>query len=163
MWKAQVAHLARHHRVVVIDPRGNGLSDRPIGPEYYADLALRRRPVAVMDADGIDRAVLVGICDSAWYGLLAAARHPDRIAGVVAIGPAAVDGTPKLDRGLDTAANWTADLADPQGWQLYNEDVWRRDWPSFPRWFFSQICNDPHSTKIYEDVVDWADQHRPAR
>ena len=36
---------------------------------------------------------------------------------------------------------------DPQGWQLYNEDVWRRDWPSFPRWFFSQICNDPHSRR----------------
>ena len=156
VWKAQVAHLARHHRVVVIDPRGNGLSDRPIGPEHYADTVFVEDLVAVMDAVAVERAVLVGICDSAWYGLLAAARHADRIAGVVAIGPAAVDGTPKLDRGLDTAANWTAELTDPQGWQLYNEDVWRRDWPSYARWFFSQICNDPHSTKIYEDAVDWA-------
>ncbi len=156
MWKAQVAHLARHHRVVVIDPRGNGLSDRPVGPEHYTDLLAVGDLLAVMDAVGIDRAVVVGLCDSAWYGLLAAARHPARVTGVVAIAPGAMDGTPKHDRGLDAAANWVADLVDPQGWELYNEGVWRRDWPSFPRWFFSQICNDPHSTKIYEDVVDWA-------
>ncbi len=158
MWKAQVAYLARHHRVVVIDPRGNGLSDRPVGSEHYTDLLAVGDLLAVMDAVGLDRGVVVGLCDSAWYGLLAAARSPDRIAGVVAIAPSVADGTPKLDRGLDTAANWTADLVDPQGWQLYNQDVWRRDWPSYPRWFFSQICNDPHSTKIYEDVVDWACQ-----
>lgn len=158
MWKAQVAYLARHHRVVVIDPRGNGLSDRPLGPEHYSDVLAVGDLLAVMDAVGIDRAVVVGLCDSAWYGLLGAARHPARIAGVVAIAPGAHDGTPKHDRGLDTAANWTADLVDPQGWQLYNEGVWRRDWPSYPRWFFSQICNDPHSTKIYEDVVEWACQ-----
>ena len=158
MWKAQVAYLARHHRVVVIDPRGNGLSDRPVGPEHYTDLLAVGDLLAVMDVAGIEEAVVVGLCDSAWYGLLAAARHPARVAGVVAIAPGADDGTPKHDRGLDTAANWTADLIDPQGWQLYNEGVWRRDWPAYPRWFFSQICNDPHSTKIYEDVVDWACQ-----
>ena len=156
MWKAQVAYLARHHRVVVIDPRGNGRSDRPLGAEYYTDVDAVGDLLEVMDAVGIDRAVVVGLCDSSWYGLLAAARHPERIAGVVAIAPGADDGTPRHDRGLDTAANWTADLTDPQGWQLYNRGVWERDWPSFARWFFSQICNDPHSTKIYEDVVDWA-------
>ena len=44
MWKAQVAYLARHHRVVVIDPRGNGRSDRPLGAEHYTDLdAVERR------------------------------------------------------------------------------------------------------------------------
>ncbi len=37
MWKGQVAYLARHHRVVVIDGRGNGGSDRPIGSEFYGD------------------------------------------------------------------------------------------------------------------------------
>src|SRR3954468_21146767 len=29
LWKAQVHHLARHHRVVVYDGRGNGNSDSP--------------------------------------------------------------------------------------------------------------------------------------
>ena len=114
--------------------------------------------VAVMDACGIDRALLVGLCESSWFGLLAAARHPDRVTGVVAIAPGAPDGTPGHDRGIDLAANWAADLTEPRGWQLRNQGVWRREWPSYPRWFFSQICNDPHSSKLYEDVVEWADQ-----
>ncbi len=158
MWKAQVAYLARHHQVVVIDPRGNGRSDHPVGPEFYTDLAHVEDVIAVMDASEIDRGVLVGLCGSSWYGLLAAARYPDRVAGVVAIAPGAVDGTPKHDRGIDLGAHWSVDVEDPQGWELYNEGVWRRDWPTFPRFFFSQICNDPHSTKLYEDVVEWADQ-----
>jgi pimeloyl-ACP methyl ester carboxylesterase/predicted glycosyltransferase len=158
MWKAQVPWLSRRHRVVVIDPLGNGGSDRPVGSELYGDLAQVGDIVAVMDAVGIDRALLVGLCDSAWFALLAAARHPDRVSGVVAIAPSAHDGTPSHDRGTDRVTGWTAHLDDPQGWELFNKDVWRTDWPSFPRFFFSQVCNDPHSTKIYEDVVGWADQ-----
>ena len=156
MWKAQIPYLARRRRVVVIDPRGNGRSDRPIGPGNYGDLTAVGDLLAVMDACAIDRAVLVGLCESSWFGLLAAARHPERVSGVVAIAPGAGDGTPKHDRGIDTAANWTADIAEPRGWEVWNEGVWRRDWPAFPRWFFSQICNDAHSSRVYEDVVDWA-------
>ena len=159
MWKAQVAYLARHHRVVVIDPRGNGLSDRPVGSEHYTDVTTVGDALAVMDEVGIDRAVVVGLCDSAWFGLLLAAEHPARVAGVVAVAPNAVDGTPALDRGLDRDATWTADLADPQGWELANRGVWLRDWPSYARWFFAQTCNDPHSTKIYDDVVEWSGQN----
>ena len=30
-WKAQIHYLARHFRVVTLDGRGNGHSDRPLG------------------------------------------------------------------------------------------------------------------------------------
>ena len=36
-WKFQVAYLARLCRVLVMDGRGNGLSDRPLDPKAYAD------------------------------------------------------------------------------------------------------------------------------
>ena len=36
-------YLARHHRVVTFDGRGNGRSDRPAGAAAYADARVRRR------------------------------------------------------------------------------------------------------------------------
>ena len=64
-WKAQVPYLARRSRVVTIDPRGNGRSDRPESSAAYADTEFVADTIAVMDAAGVDRAVLVGICSSA--------------------------------------------------------------------------------------------------
>jgi pimeloyl-ACP methyl ester carboxylesterase len=37
LWKAQIAYLARHFRVVTFDPRGNGKSDRPRDPACYSE------------------------------------------------------------------------------------------------------------------------------
>jgi pimeloyl-ACP methyl ester carboxylesterase len=34
-WKMQAPYLARHYRVVAFDGRGNGRSDRPVGPRSY--------------------------------------------------------------------------------------------------------------------------------
>ncbi len=159
MWKAQVPYLARRHRVVVIDPRGNGLSDRPTDPAAYADVEQVADVLSVMDELGLDRAVLVGLCMSAFYALEAAAWHPDRIAGVVAIATWAVEGTPRPDRGgnyLQAIDRWDQPYTDGADWLVYNRELWLRDWPRWPRYFFSQIVNDPHSTKLYEDLVGWA-------
>jgi pimeloyl-ACP methyl ester carboxylesterase/predicted glycosyltransferase len=158
MWKAQVPWLSRRHRVVVIDGRGNGGSDRPVGAWFYDDREQVGDTLAVMDAAGVEQALLVGLCDSAWFALFAAALHPGRVTGVVAIAPNAVEGTPSPDRGPGTEADWDAHLTEPAGWHLQNREVWRTSWPLWPRFFFSQVCNDAHSTKIYDDVVEWADQ-----
>ena len=63
-WKAQIPYLARRHRVIVFDPRGNGLSGRPVDPAAYAEAALAGDALAVLDAAGAGRAVAVG-CRSA--------------------------------------------------------------------------------------------------
>jgi len=60
-WKAQVPYLARRFRVITIDPRGNGWSDRPEAPAAYAGTEFVADTVAVMDACDVDRAVIVGI------------------------------------------------------------------------------------------------------
>ena len=57
VWKAQVPYLARTFRVVTIDPRGNGRSDRPQSPRAYADTEFVADTIAVMDAVGAGQAL----------------------------------------------------------------------------------------------------------
>ena len=79
MWKAQVPFLALRHRVVTFDGRGSGSSDRPAGAAAYANAEYAADTIAVMDAVGADRAVLVGLSSgAAWAAQVAASSPPDR-------------------------------------------------------------------------------------
>jgi len=85
-WKCQIPYLARHGRVVTFDPRGNGGSDRPDGYDAYVRREFAEDALAVLDAAGVDRAVVVSWCDMG-ESLILAAEHPERVAGLVFIGP----------------------------------------------------------------------------
>ena len=87
IWKAQIPYFARHFRVVCFDPRGNGRSDRPQEPSAYAETEFAQDAIDVMDACGVDRAMCVALSTGAQRGLLLAAEHPERVAGMVFIGP----------------------------------------------------------------------------
>jgi pimeloyl-ACP methyl ester carboxylesterase/predicted glycosyltransferase len=156
LWKAQVPYLSRHFRVVTLDPRGNGRSDRPLDPAAYDDEVVAGDPVAVMDELGIERAVLVAVCFGAWTALVTAARHPERVAGVVAINPYALDDTPSLSFKADALAKFDEMFASYDGWSKMNRHHWLTDFPDFADFFFGQICNEPHSTKIREDAVEYS-------
>jgi pimeloyl-ACP methyl ester carboxylesterase/predicted glycosyltransferase len=154
IWKAQVPYLARAFTVVTIDPRGNGRSDRPRAPAAYADTEFVADTIAVMDAAGIEAAVLVGLCSSAWYALLAAATQPDRVLGVVSIGTWAPFLTPEpADR---AAWDFDTEYDSDEGWARDNRHYWRRDWRGFAEFFFGELLSEPHSTKQFEDAVGWA-------
>ena len=49
-WRAQLPYLARHFRVIAIDPRGNGRSDRPRDWEAYSRARVVAHVVSVLDA-----------------------------------------------------------------------------------------------------------------
>ena len=55
VWKGQVPYLSQHFRVVTVDPRGNGRSDRPTDSASYDDVVLIDDAVAVLDELGIER------------------------------------------------------------------------------------------------------------
>jgi len=55
-----VDQLAVSHRVLSVDPLGNGVSDKPHDPGAYAYPAVAADVVAVMDAAGVDRATVWG-------------------------------------------------------------------------------------------------------
>ncbi|HEY5783611.1 MAG TPA: alpha/beta fold hydrolase [Microlunatus sp.] len=155
-WKAQVPYLAQHYRVVTIDPRGNGRSDRPTVPDAYDDLAFVGDTIAVMDHLGVAGAVLVGICLSAWQAILVASLHPGRVHGVVALAPWFPDGGPPLPIRAEAAARFDDEMESYDGWFKTNRHVWERNWPEFPAFFFDQMLPEPHSTKQLEDTVGFA-------
>ena len=158
-WKAQVPYLAREFRVITIDPRGNGRSGRPQSPASYTDTEFVADTVAVMDACGVDRAVIVGISFSGWISLLTAAWHPDRVLGVVAIAAAAPEIGP-WPAGR-TEYNFDDSLGTEEGWAKENRHYWLRDWAGFNEFFFGELFCEPHSSKQREDAVGWATQTTP--
>lgn len=141
-WKAQVPYLARRSRVVMIDPRGNGRSDRPNDPSAYADTEFVADTIAVMDALNIERAVLVGLCKSGWRAVLTAAMHPDRVLGVVSIGTWAPHLTPPLAPRAQ-AAGFDAELDVYDGWDKANRSYWMQDWQGYAEFFFGELLSEP--------------------
>src|SRR6186997_1362754 len=85
-WKLQVPYLARHYRVVTFDGRGSGESGRPSGAAAYTNAEYAADALAVLDATGTDRAVVVGLSAGASWAVHLAAEHPERVSGVLALG-----------------------------------------------------------------------------
>ena len=145
-WKFQIAYLARHCRVLVMDGRGNGLSDRPVDAEAYADGEFAADALAVMDESGTDTAALVSLSAGARWTLILAAEHPERVTHAVFIAPAAH--LPPWKPFKDAAAAVFDDVHDEYvGWQKYNRNYWRKDYRGFLEFFFSCMFHEPHSTK----------------
>ena len=149
-WKGQIPYLARHTRVVTFDPRGNGRSDRPQGFEAYRRREFAADALAVLDAAGVDRAVVVTWCDMG-EALILAAEHPERVAGLVFIGPSL-----RLDEADHGQYPFDADPGTGEGWAKETRGYWLRDWPGYVEFFFAQCLTEPHSTKQIEDCVGWA-------
>ncbi|MEO7981891.1 MAG: alpha/beta fold hydrolase [Sporichthyaceae bacterium] len=160
-WKAQVPFLSRYAHVVTVDPRGNGRSDRPLDPAAYEVRTVLADTVAVMDALSVDRAVLVGLCVSAWNALLTAALYPDRVLGVFALAPYAYDGLPRHPERQESVDRFEEHRPDDAGWAKFNAHYWLRDWPGFAEFFFGEVCHEPHSSKIVEDMVSYACESTP--
>jgi pimeloyl-ACP methyl ester carboxylesterase/predicted glycosyltransferase len=166
VWKAQIAYLARHFRVVTFDPRGNGKSDRPTTIDAYAERAFAADALAVMDATSTERAVIASISTGAQRALLLAADHPDRVIAAAFIAP--------MFPVSRFASIKTRFLAGPTGRKVfmrrplvargalkYNGAYWRRNYDDFLETFFGRVFDAPHSTKQIEDGVGWAQETDP--
>jgi len=152
-WKLQIPYLARHWRVVTFDGRGNGRSDRPADPEAYREEEFAADALAVMDATGTGRAVLVALSRGAERSLLLAADHPDRVERIAFIAPA-LPLPPAVPRS-GAAREFREPRDTYDGWGRYNRHYWLEHYEDFLEFFFSQCLTEPHSTKPHEDTVGW--------
>lgn len=89
-WRRFVAALTSVGRVIVYDKRGTGLSD-PIDLNRPMTLDQRMADaIAVLDAAGSERAVLLGLSEGGPMSLYAAAAEPDRVTAVCIYGSAVI-------------------------------------------------------------------------
>jgi pimeloyl-ACP methyl ester carboxylesterase/predicted glycosyltransferase len=158
-WKMQIPYLARHFRVLVMDGLGNGGSERCRDPRRYGAAEFARDGLAVMDATGTERALLVSLSRGAQYTLEMARIAPERVAGTAFIGPLYPY----------TPSHWTvlthpwalkhAEILSkgrPVWWGHMNPWHWREDFQEFVEWFITRYFPESHSPKAIEDGVSWA-------
>ena len=93
------------HRVIVYDARGHGRSAPAPAPEAYGYDELAADLEAVLDALGVDRAVLAGASMGAHTIVRLALTRPERVAGLVAITPSHLPGA---EADPERLARWDA-------------------------------------------------------
>jgi pimeloyl-ACP methyl ester carboxylesterase len=115
VFAAHYEQLAQFSRLIVIDRRGQGLSDpsvnggAPLWEQQVHDIR------AVLDAVGAERVALLGAADGASVAVLFAAMHPERVSALVLYGPLVRFGSPGADS-LDPAFRETLRLAMRTSW-----------------------------------------------
>jgi len=80
-WEPVLRKLHRHFRLVLVDNRGSGLSERPPGSFAIADMA--GDIVAVLDAAGVRKAHVLGASLGGMVAQELAIDHPERVDGLV--------------------------------------------------------------------------------
>jgi pimeloyl-ACP methyl ester carboxylesterase len=80
-WALQRMALGRRYRCFAPDNRGTGLSDKPPGPYSLDQMA--RDALAVLDAEGVDRAHVVGASMGGVIAQIVGVLHPERTRSLV--------------------------------------------------------------------------------
>lgn len=121
-----LASLPEKYRMLALDQRGHGRSDKPHDPEDYG-LAFVEDVIRLLDALEIEKAHVVGYSMGGTLALRLAADHPDRVRSVVIGGAGwAPPGTP-LPPGLQ---EWPAKIERiaEEGGSL-TDAMWLPGWP----------------------------------
>jgi pimeloyl-ACP methyl ester carboxylesterase len=163
-WKMQIPYLARHFRVLVMDGLGNGHSDRCLEPARYRPREFALDALAVMDATGTERALMVSLSRGAQHLLELPRLAPERVVAAAFIAPM-FPYTPSQYTVLlhpRVGARFLKPLPVYLSWGRINAVHWRESFPEFAEWFVSRGFSEPHSTKGIDDGVGWALDTDPA-
>jgi class 3 adenylate cyclase/alpha-beta hydrolase superfamily lysophospholipase len=133
-----IRRMTTFSRLVMLDKRGQGLSDRPGRPptleQSMDDLH------AVMDAAGCERAAIFGISEGGPMSLLFTATYPERVSALVLYGTyARMVKAPDFPEGISNRAldEWTAMMAAEWGGPV-GVEKWAPSAagdPEFERWW----------------------------
>jgi pimeloyl-ACP methyl ester carboxylesterase len=83
MWEPNLAGLAAGRAVITWDMRGHGRSGTPDDQADYSEAATVADLAAILDSQGIDRAVIGGLSLGGYMSLAFWLAHPERVAALV--------------------------------------------------------------------------------
>jgi pimeloyl-ACP methyl ester carboxylesterase len=84
MWKGQMEALAGDYRVIAWDMRGHGQTDSPDDPNAYSEAATVEDMAAVLDACGVEKAVIGGLSLGGYMSLAFNVKYPQRVLALMA-------------------------------------------------------------------------------
>jgi pimeloyl-ACP methyl ester carboxylesterase len=125
--------LTSRHRLLIVDPLGQGESDKPHDADAYHAPDVAADVIAVMDAADLESAVLWGYSRGAWLAGMAAIEFPERLSALI-IGGASLTEPPE---------------ADVPGWV---DAMSRGDWATF--WSMYPVPVSPELKLQFEEVND---------
>jgi pimeloyl-ACP methyl ester carboxylesterase/UDP:flavonoid glycosyltransferase YjiC (YdhE family) len=140
LWKNNVPYLSRYFRVIAMDARGNGRSDRPAtGYDFatrYGDM------VAVLEESASGPLALVAFSCASMLAVTYAAEHPDRVSHLILVAGQYAQGLPKP-------------------FEEKVARVLREDFDGWRTRLMTKCVPEPHSLKAVEDGVAWAGETTP--
>jgi pimeloyl-ACP methyl ester carboxylesterase len=83
MWAPNLAALSAGRAVITWDMRGHGRSGTPDDPAAYSEAATVADLAAILDSQGIGRAVIGGLSLGGYMSLAFWLAHPERVAALV--------------------------------------------------------------------------------
>jgi class 3 adenylate cyclase len=131
LWRRVLEFTGRHVRVLQFDKRGIGISDRF---EQHPTLEQRIGDItAVMDAEAIERASIMGLSEGGLMAQLFAARHPERVDRLVLIN--SLPGASARSQLDEYSESPVAVLEEVLAQAMRLVETWGRDPAFFVEWF----------------------------
>ena len=140
MFKHQVPYLSRYFRVVTMDQRGNGRSDRP--PTGY-DLESRYQDfLSVLEETVRPPFALVAVSCAGLLAFRYAVEHPEHLSHLILL-----------------SGQYSESV--PQPFEERVAPVIRNDFDNWRTRLFTRVFAEPHSLKGIEDCYGWCGETSP--
>lgn len=152
LWRHQVRHFSARYTVVTFDGRGNGASDRPGDASAYSDQHFAEDALAVLDAVGVEQAVLVSVSGGAPSALIATAENAERVAAAVFIAPSLPLSPVHPDR-AEAMGVFDVPRETYEGWFKFNRHYWHEDWQGFLEFFAPKCFTEPDSDEEIQHFI----------